>query len=88
MFDHLGGVFHDVTSEVAKERAERKLAQLADKHSKHPLPPDIMAKVRAENRRQTFLKYLLIVLFGIALLAIASIVDAQVSPASLELALR
>ena len=59
-----------------QERVNRKLAKLAEKHSKHP--PDIMAKIRAENRRQTVLKYLLVILFGIALLAIASIAEAQI----------
>ncbi len=59
-----------------ENRVEAKLTQQTHKHSKHALSPESMAKVRAENRRQTLLKYLLIVLLGIALLAMASIIDA------------
>jgi len=62
--------------EVMQERVNRKLAKHSETYGKHP--PEIMAKVRAENRRQTLLKYLLIVLFGMALLVIASIAEAQI----------
>ena len=61
-----------------------KLKEQIHKHSKHPLPPEIMAKIRTENRRQKLLTYLLLVLLGIALLVIASIIDAQISPEQTE----
>ena len=59
-----------------QERVNRKLEKHSETYGKHP--SDIMAKIRAENRRQTYLKYLLVVLFGIALLVIASIAEALI----------
>ena len=61
-------------------RAKAKLAKLSQemiKDTKHPLPPEIMSKLHAENRRWTLLKYALAVLLGIVSLIIATIIDAQ-----------
>lgn len=60
-------------------RAKAKLAKLSQemiKDTKNPLPPEIMSKLHAENRRRTLLKYALAVLLGIAALIIATIIEA------------
>lgn len=61
---------------LPEDRVRAKLAKAEQtlKH-KHPLPPEIIDKVNAENRRQTLLKYLLIVLLGIFLLIALTIVE-------------
>ena len=61
---------------LPEDRVRAKLAKAEQtlKH-KHPLPPEIGKKVTAENRRQTLLKYLLIVLLGIFLLMAMAIVE-------------
>lgn len=54
---------------LPEDRVRAKLAKAEQtlKH-KHPLPPEISEKAKDQDRRQTLLKYLLIVLLGIFLL--------------------
>lgn len=61
---------------LPEDRVRAKLAKAEQtlKH-KHPLPPEIDKRVKAENRRRTLLKYLLIVLLGIFLLMARAIVE-------------
>ena len=61
---------------LPEDRVAAKLAKVEQtlKH-KHLLPPEIDKRVKAENRRRTLLKYLLIVLLGIFLLTAMPIVE-------------
>ncbi len=61
---------------LPEDRVAAKLAKVEQtlKH-KHPSPPEISKRVKAENRRRTLLKYLLIVLLGIFLLTAMTIVE-------------
>ena len=61
---------------LPEERVAAKLAKAEQtlKH-KHPLPPEISEKAKGQDRRQTLLKYLLIVLLGIFLLIALTIVE-------------
>ena len=61
-------------SHLPEDRVRAKLAK-AEQTLKHPLPPEISEKVKSQDRRQTLLKYLLIVLLGIFLLMAMAIVE-------------